>query len=328
MKIFKLPDLGEGLADAKILQWHVKEQEHVKADDPLVSVETAKSVIEIPSPETGIIKKTYGTVGDNIQVNANLVMFEGLAKTAIKAMPAARKLAKEYNIDLADVETTNSTTLTVNDVKNHLANSRNNRTAMAYNMQQAYKNVVPATIHEDINLRLWQEKEDIIARVIQAIFYAMEKHPRVNSTFCNKKNELIACKERNIGLAVQKESGLYVPNIKATKDIRSQIDAIKLKDELKPNSTSPSIIYSNIGSIAGRYSNPILVPPAVIIIATGKIRKEVTVVADKATICPIMPISITFDHRALTGAEVAVFIRYFEKDLVLKTSIIQQVVTL
>src|ERR1019366_2843116 len=53
MKIFKLPDLGEGLQDAEIVEWHVKVGDEVAADQPLVSVETAKAVVEIPSPIPG-----------------------------------------------------------------------------------------------------------------------------------------------------------------------------------------------------------------------------------------------------------------------------------
>lgn len=323
MSVFKLPDLGEGLADAKILEWHVKELDHIKVDEPLLSVETAKSVIEIPSPETGIIKKIYGDVGENIKVHGELVMFEGnnSESNAIKAMPAARKLAKEHNIHLADIKARNAGTVTVSDVEQHIASSSdNNRKAMTYNMQQAYKNVVPATIHEDINLCLWQGDIDITSRVILAIAYAISKRPIINSIFCNTTNQIIACKDLNIGLGVQKESGLYVPNITVAEDgpgIREQIDAIKASSTIKQNEAKHSIVYSNIGSIGGKYSNPILVPPAIMIIVTGKVRKQVAVVADKATICPIMPVSITFDHRALTGAEVAMFLKYFEEDLVL-----------
>ena len=322
MSVFKLPDLGEGLADAKILEWHVKELDHIKVDEPLLSVETAKSVIEIPSPETGIIKKIYGAIGENIKVHGELVMFESKSSESnvVKAMPAARKLAKEHNIKLTDIKPKNIGAITTRDVEQHIASSSdNNRKAMAFNMQHAYKNVVPATIHEDINLRSWQEPIDITSRVIRAIAYAMTKRPIINSTFCNTTNKLIACKDLNIGLAIQKDSGLYVPNITVAEgesDIREQIDAIKASSTIKHNEAKHSIIYSNIGSIAGKYSNPILVPPAIMIIATGKIRKEVAVVADKATICPIMPISITFDHRALTGAEAAMFIKYFEQGLV------------
>ena len=50
MTIFKLPDLGEGLAEAEIVEWLVKPGDHVREDQHLVSVETAKAVVDIPSP--------------------------------------------------------------------------------------------------------------------------------------------------------------------------------------------------------------------------------------------------------------------------------------
>ena len=50
MKIFKLPDLGEGLQDAEIVEWHVAVGEEVNVDLRLVSVETAKAVVEVPAP--------------------------------------------------------------------------------------------------------------------------------------------------------------------------------------------------------------------------------------------------------------------------------------
>jgi 2-oxoisovalerate dehydrogenase E2 component (dihydrolipoyl transacylase) len=50
MTTFKLPDLGEGLQEAEVVAWHVGVGDHVVADQPLVSVETEKAVVEIPSP--------------------------------------------------------------------------------------------------------------------------------------------------------------------------------------------------------------------------------------------------------------------------------------
>ena len=51
MKNFNLPDLGEGLPDAEIVEWHVKEGDHVKEDQPMVSMETAKAVVDVPCPK-------------------------------------------------------------------------------------------------------------------------------------------------------------------------------------------------------------------------------------------------------------------------------------
>ena len=55
MKIFKLPDLGEGLQEAEIVKWHIKVGDEVKADQAMVSVETAKAVVDIPAPYPGKI---------------------------------------------------------------------------------------------------------------------------------------------------------------------------------------------------------------------------------------------------------------------------------
>src|SRR6201988_5463478 len=77
MKIFKLPDLGEGLQEAEIVKWHVKVGDEVRTDAPMVSVETAKAVVDIPAPYAGKIAKLYGNPGDIAHIGAPLVAFEG-----------------------------------------------------------------------------------------------------------------------------------------------------------------------------------------------------------------------------------------------------------
>ena len=61
MSIFKLPDLGEGLAEAEIVEWHVKVGDHVRVDQPMVSVETAKAVVEVPAPFSGVVTALRGS---------------------------------------------------------------------------------------------------------------------------------------------------------------------------------------------------------------------------------------------------------------------------
>ncbi|MGH8151730.1 MAG: dihydrolipoamide acetyltransferase family protein [Rhodanobacteraceae bacterium] len=75
-KTFHLPDLGEGLPDATIVEWLVKEGDSVKLDAPLVSMETAKAVVEVPSPYTGKVLKFHGAAGDVITTGAPLAEFE------------------------------------------------------------------------------------------------------------------------------------------------------------------------------------------------------------------------------------------------------------
>src|SRR5580700_2284301 len=70
---FTLPDLGEGLEEAEIVAWLVNEGDHVIANQPLVSVETDKAVVEIPSPWSGTIARLCGTKGDLVKVGSALV---------------------------------------------------------------------------------------------------------------------------------------------------------------------------------------------------------------------------------------------------------------
>ena len=77
MKHFKLPDLGEGLQEAEIVEWHVKAGDSVRADQRLVSVETAKALVDIPAPYDGVVGKLFGAEGDILHVGEPLVGFEG-----------------------------------------------------------------------------------------------------------------------------------------------------------------------------------------------------------------------------------------------------------
>lgn len=75
-KTFFLPDLGEGLPDATIVEWNVKEGDTIRLDDPLVSMETAKAVVEVPSPVSGKVLKLAGAAGDVVITGAMLAEFE------------------------------------------------------------------------------------------------------------------------------------------------------------------------------------------------------------------------------------------------------------
>ncbi|HET6552778.1 MAG TPA: dihydrolipoamide acetyltransferase family protein [Dyella sp.] len=76
IKTFYLPDLGEGLPDATIVEWHVKEGDNIKLDAPLCSMETAKAVVDVPSPYTGKVTKLHGAAGDIIETGSALAEFE------------------------------------------------------------------------------------------------------------------------------------------------------------------------------------------------------------------------------------------------------------
>jgi pyruvate dehydrogenase E2 component (dihydrolipoamide acetyltransferase) len=139
-KTFHLPDLGEGLPDATIVEWLVKEGDSIKLDAPLVSMETAKAVVEVPSPYTGKVLKFHGAAGDVINTGAALAEFEldpkakqraenaagshhAPAPTAAEGKPAAPTAAEE-TVELREDEgTVVGAVSSSNEVRNEAAAS-------------------------------------------------------------------------------------------------------------------------------------------------------------------------------------------------------------
>jgi pyruvate dehydrogenase E2 component (dihydrolipoamide acetyltransferase) len=127
---FKLPDIGEGIVEAEIVQWLVQEGDQVKEDQPLVEVLTDKATVEIPSPLKGTITTRIGEDGEVIEVGATLVVIEEdpgqdkehlgsihsgtratlpdrkgkSGQSSALATPAVRRLANELGIDLNQIK--------------------------------------------------------------------------------------------------------------------------------------------------------------------------------------------------------------------------------
>jgi pyruvate dehydrogenase E2 component (dihydrolipoamide acetyltransferase) len=89
----------------------------------------------------------------------------------------------------------------------------------------------------------------------------------------------------------------------------------RLRADVKARSIPPgemmgaTITLSNFGTLFGRYANPVVMPPQVAIIGAGGIRDEPVAVDGKVLVHPILPLSLTFDHRAVTGGEAARFLK-------------------
>ncbi|MCR2764031.1 biotin attachment protein [Microbacterium sp. zg.B48] len=88
---FPLPDLGEGLEDAVILEWHVRVGDLVERNDVLVEVETTKSAVELPSPVSGVVARLGSQEGESVRVGDPLITFEVADETAgiVGTIPAA-----------------------------------------------------------------------------------------------------------------------------------------------------------------------------------------------------------------------------------------------
>lgn len=101
--------------------------------------------------------------------------------------------------------------------------------------------------------------------------------------------------------------------------MRSKINEFKeqaQKQEFpKESLQDATITLSNFGVFVGRYANPIVIRPTVAILGIGRLRDEVVAIEGKPEIHKIMPVSLTIDHRAVTGGEAARFLAAFIQDM-------------
>jgi len=360
---FSLPDLGEGLQEAEIVAWHVAEGDHVVVDQPLLSVETEKAVVEIPSPQSGHIAKLLAHPGERVRVGGALLSFEqgphadtgavvgelGKPKAepspvgrgvpvavpgTVHASPAVRARAKALGVELASLRPSGPEgTITLADVETSAMAKpsaagatvlRGARRTMAENMARAWREVAHATVHDDVDIDGWFERYDVTSRLIRAIVAACSVEPSLNGSFDAAATTLKSNTAINIGIAVDGPDGLFVPVLHDVgraepADWRRQIDGIK--QGVRERSLPPAMLrgatitLSNFGTIAGQHAALIVMPPQVAILGAGRIVERPAHSERGLTMHRMLPLSLTFDHRAISGGQAARFLRATMDDL-------------
>jgi pyruvate dehydrogenase E2 component (dihydrolipoamide acetyltransferase) len=437
---FNLPDLGEGLQEAEIVEWKVAVGDKVKVDDPLVAVETDKAVVDVPSPYEGEITALHWENGDVVPTHSALCDFkvegeasdqsaddsadeaeeeksggddsgtvvgkmassdEELEETVVirkgqkrerkpkasrkpasataarsftppknithgtgkpKASPATRLYAKEHDVDLTQVPATGSKgQITKSDVDNFLQSGgaqqqaaqpmggmpsfgggwdvpphaegiefdrpqqlKGPRRAMHKSMTAARSQVMECTLFDDADIHGWMPGQDITARIIRAVVAGCRTVPQMNAWYDGDKMEMTIHKHVDLAMAVDTPDGLIVPVVrnadsKNGQQLREDLNEIKHKTrsrEVAPEDMkNPTITLSNFGMMAGRYATPVVVPPQVAILGTGGLRHDVVPVMGGVETHKRVPLSITFDHRCLTGGEACRWLAAVIKDL-------------
>ncbi|CDZ78271.1 Dihydrolipoyllysine-residue acetyltransferase component of pyruvate dehydrogenase complex [Legionella massiliensis] len=361
MNIFNLPDLGEGLPDAEIHEWFVNEGDTVTADQPLVSMETAKAVVDVPSPQSGTIIKLHGKPGDVIKTGEPLVSFEATSAPRVdkgtvvgnleesteisednftigssrsqsqrsKTTPAVRLLAKKLGIDLNALNGSGEHGLITREDVQTAANKkaqlpegyealRGVRRAMLNSMVQSHQEIVPVSLFDEADISAWQAgNDDITVRLIRAIIYACSQEPALNAWFDTDHAARKCFKEVHLGIAMDNNEGLFVPvihNAASCSDEQLRNTINNYKKEVSDRAVAPenlkgaTITLSNFGKFAGRFASPIIVPPMVAILAVGRLYQGAVVANDRVEAHRLLPLSLSFDHRAVTGGEATRFL--------------------
>ncbi|MGO8865691.1 MAG: dihydrolipoamide acetyltransferase family protein [Alphaproteobacteria bacterium] len=367
-RIFALPDLGEGLEEAEIIAWHVSPGDHVVADQPIVSVETDKAVVDIPSPRSGRIACLFAKQGEHLKTGAPLIEFAGAeagdvgavvgelevaaagpvraaatplparaaegAAARVKASPAVRALAGTLAVELAGISGSGpGGEITKADVERAASVLRAGdgaeplmgvRRAMARRMADAGAVVVPATVTEEADVEAWPAEADVTARLVEAIVAGCQAEPSLNAAFDGQTLTRRLARQVNVGIAFDTSDGLFVPVLfdAASRDaaaLRREIDA--LKQAVAGRTIPPAalrgatITLSNFGTLGGMHASLVVVPPQVAILGAGRISARAVVRGESLAARRTLPLSLTFDHRAVSGGEAGRFLRAVKAEL-------------
>ncbi|HEY5020776.1 MAG TPA: dihydrolipoamide acetyltransferase family protein, partial [Steroidobacteraceae bacterium] len=269
-----------------------------------------------------------------------------------RTVPAARALARSLGIDLGSVKGSGRDGLiTIEDVMAigvpaHQRGSasaaasaplsppteagadvqvlRSLRRTMAQSMSLSRDSVTPCTVFDDADLHRWRRGSDYTARVLRAIAAGVRTEPGLNAWYDAASQSRMLFEHVDVGLAVDTPDGLLVPVMRQVErldaaQVRAELDRLKraarertVKSEELRNFT---FMLSNFGTMAGRYATPVVVPPAVAILGTGRVRQDVLAVENRVEMHWRMPLSLTFDHRVVTGGEAVRFLGAVITDL-------------
>lgn len=384
MGTFRLPDLGEGLAEAEILEWHVKPGDQVLADQPMVSVETAKSVVEVPVPCSGTVTALHAAAGDIVATGAPLIDFDSgtvvgsmptaaesdLLETAapvarradgharIRALPAARAVAERLGLPLEALAGSGAGgAITLDDVLAHAGLAaagarsgavprpaadgeerpelrlpdgavweplRGPRRAMARSMSASHAEVPLSTVCDDADIHAWTRAGDYMLRLMRAMIAAWRVEPALNAWYDPAANARALLGRIHLAIAVDTPHGLIVPVVRDIQDktaaelkkaVAEQKRAAHQREVPPEDLRDFTLMLSNFGTLAGRYGAPLVVPPAVAILGAGKVRIDAVAADGGLAAHARMPLSLSFDHRCITGGEACRFLAAVIADL-------------
>jgi pyruvate dehydrogenase E2 component (dihydrolipoamide acetyltransferase) len=452
---FTLPELGENVKSGTVTAVLVKAGDRVEKDQTVVQLETDKAVVDVPSPQGGVVSEVRAKEGATLNVGDVILVLDGAgsAKPALEEKPAApaakpderplpaataaapvaapkpaapapkpapapaapaptppaapaldtleettsavassapepasqpvsantgtvraapsvRKLAREIGIDIAAVPSSNpGAAITAEDVKGYARTVRTGSVPVAENaapppsggaaglpnfekwgpvtrekmstirrltaegMARSWGAVPHVTQHDKADITEVEKfrkdygklaekaggKLTVTAILVRLLAEALKRFPQFNASLDPSTGEIIYKQYYNIGVAVDTEWGLLVPNIKnADRKSLVQIAAelASLSERARQRKTSLDelqggcITITNLGGIGGHAFTPIVNLPEVAILGVSRSSIEPVWIDGAFVPRTLMPISLSYDHRVIDGADAARFARW------------------
>ena len=187
-------------------------------------------------------------------------------------------------------------------------------------MARSHSIIVPATVTDRADIHGWHASEASTLRLVNALVVACAKEPALNAWFDGQRLQLHD--HVDIAIAVDTPKGLFAPVLHAADQAPDIEESIKALRHAVTNRSIPpdalkgaTITLSNFGMIGGEFAALVVTPPQVAILGAGRISEACLAVHGTAVIHRVLPLSLTFDHRAVTGGEAARFLAAVRSDL-------------
>ena len=334
---FRMPDLGEGVAEGEIVRWLVAVGEEVAEDALLVEIQTDKATVEVPSPAAGVVSRILAEEGDVVPVGELLVVIgseagSGTAPAAVtepaqsrvQATPAVRRLAAELGVDLAGLASDGPVTEAA--VRAAAGGSeagrreplRGVRRAIAEHLARSHREVPAVTVVEECDfthLSLTRGELTYLPFVLRATAEALGRHAALNARL--DRDEIVYLDDVHLGVAMQTEAGLMVPVVRdaASKTVEqlaaevAELGAAAAAGTLTPEQLRGSTFtVSSAGRLGGLFATPLVNHPEVAILGVHRIAPRPAVVDGAILVRDIGLVSCTFDHRVVDGAVATTFL--------------------
>jgi pyruvate dehydrogenase E2 component (dihydrolipoamide acetyltransferase) len=381
MSEFKMPSLGADMESAVLMEWLVKEGDHVEKGQVIAEVETSKGVIEIEVFEDGIIEKILVEEETECAVGTPLAVIrsedkisqetvstapestdeslepkttmeppetepassiqptaaepkETLSEERVKASPAARRRARELNVDLAALASGTDATIQLREVE---AAAMVDKTPAADGMRQAIAKAMSRSNAEiphyylstSINMtpalewlttlnaqRSIQERILPAALLIRAVVRALMEVPQLNGFWQEENHQISEAINPGIAIALRK-GGLITPallnaqemdlerTMQALSDLITRSRSGKLRGS---EMTQQTVSITNLGDLGVERVYGVIYPPQVAIVGLGRITDAPWAEGDSLAVRKVMQATLAGDHRATDGRIGALFL--------------------
>ncbi|NUR02825.1 MAG: 2-oxo acid dehydrogenase subunit E2 [Streptomyces sp.] len=321
-RTFLLPDLGEGLAEAEVLEWKVAVGDPVEHDQVVAEVETAKSVVTLPSPFAGTVTALHCGAGEVVEVGAPLLTVEEPA-AASGSGAVLTGYGTSGRAGRAAATTGGADAVHESHGPVHGA-TRIPLAPSADKFVRGHRDTPAVTIWADTDASgllaarttLGTGLMPLLAR---ACLDALAAFPELNSRVDTDRRELVRLPQVHLGFAAQTDHGLVVPVVRdadrlslddLAAELRRLTDLARRGALPAEHRTGGTFTLNNYGGFDVDGATPILNHPQAAMIGVGRITDRPWVRDGRVEVRKVVNVSLTFDHRVCDGGTAAGFLRH------------------